>query len=147
MLAVLQRVGPSRVEVDGETIGAIKRGLLVYLGVEKGDGANDLGYMSRKTLGLRIFEDDAGKMNLNVRDVAGQILVISQFTLAGDIRKGNRPSFNTAAPPEIAEPLYKKYVSTLKEASVDVATGRFRANMQVYAQVDGPVTIIASSRN
>ena len=142
MRAVAQRVRESRVEVAGACVGAIDFGLLVYLGVGKDDGPDEVAWMADKLAGLRIFEDDTGKMARSVLDVGGQILVVSQFTLYGDIRKGRRPSFDRAAPPELAERLYLAVCAGLRERGLTVATGQFRATMQVHACVDGPVTLV-----
>jgi len=141
MKALVQRVSEADVTVDGEVLGAIGRGLLVLLGVEVGDEAAAADLLARKIAALRIFEDDAGKMNLAVRDVGGAVLAISQFTLAADLRKGNRPSFIRAAPPAVAEPLYEQFCARLREAGLVVATGRFGAQMAVRLINDGPVTI------
>ena len=141
MRALVQRVSEAGVMVAGEEIGAIGRGLLVLLGVEIGDRAAEAGLLARKIAALRIFEDDAGKMNLAVREIGGAVLAISQFTLAADLRKGNRPSFIRAAPPEVAEPLYEEFCMRLREAGLPVATGRFGAQMAVRLVNDGPVTI------
>jgi D-tyrosyl-tRNA(Tyr) deacylase len=141
MRAVVQRVAWAKVEVEGEEIGAIDRGLLVYLGVGKGDTDADRAYVLGKVLGLRIFEDENGKMNKGVLDVpGGALLVVSQFTLYGDVRRGRRPSFDDAMPPEEAERAYEAFV---REARVitRVETGRFRADMKVSSLNDGPVTI------
>jgi D-tyrosyl-tRNA(Tyr) deacylase len=139
--ALVQRVSEATVTVGGETIGEIGPGLLVLLGVEAGDGAAEADLLARKIAALRIFEDAAGKMNLAVREVGGAVLAISQFTLAADLRKGNRPSFIRAAPPEAAEPLYEQFCQRLREAGLPVATGRFGAHMAVRLINDGPVTI------
>jgi D-aminoacyl-tRNA deacylase len=144
--AVVQRVSQAHVDVGGETVGRIGRGLLVYLGAGNGDDASDVEAMASKIAGLRIFQDDAGKMSLSVEDVAGEILVVSQFTLYGDVRKGRRPSFTDAAPPELAEALYMNVVEVLRARSLSVQTGRFRATMDVHSRVDGPVTILVDSR-
>lgn len=146
MKAVVQRVANARVEVDGAVIGAIERGLLVYLGVAQGDEGRDLDWMVDKVRGLRIFEDDQGKMNRDVADVAGSVLVVSQFTLLGDTRKGKRPSFSGAMPPEPAERLYEAFVAAIRAKGVPVATGRFRADMKVHSLNDGPVTLLIDSR-
>lgn len=146
MKAVVQRVGASRVEVDGELVGAIDRGLLVYLGVAAGDETRDLEWLADKVSGLRIFEDDQGKMNRDVAEVGGGVLVISQFTLLGDCRKGRRPSFTGAMPPEPAERLYESFVALLRTKGVPVATGRFRADMKVFSLNDGPITMLIDSR-
>lgn len=146
MRAVAQRVSSASVVVDGETVGAIERGLLVYLGAAKGDEAKDVSTMVRKLAGLRIFEDDQGKMSRSVQDVGGAVLVVSQFTLFGDVRKGRRPSFTGAAPPDDAKRLYEEVVSGLRAEGLPVETGRFRAMMSVRADVWGPVTILIDSR-
>lgn len=146
MRAVLQRVTRASVTVDGETIGAIERGFLVLLGVAQGDQESDAQYLADKTAGLRVFEDPQGKMNLAVKDVGGGVLVVSQFTLLGDCTKGRRPSFVDAAPPEVAERLYEVYVAAIALAGIPVATGKFRANMQVSLVNDGPVTMLLDSR-
>ena len=146
MRAVIQRVTESSVTVDGEPTGEIKTGLLVLLGVEKGDSETDLDYIFNKTVGLRIFEDDAEKMNLSVADIGGEVLVVSQFTLLGDVRRGKRPGFSAAADPPIAEQLYEQLVSRIRESGLTVATGRFGADMKVRLLNDGPVTILLDSR-
>jgi D-tyrosyl-tRNA(Tyr) deacylase len=142
MRAVLQRVNQAAVVVDGETVGAIERGLLVLLGVAPTDTPAEAQWLAEKIAGLRIFNDEAGKMNLSVADVVGAVLVVSQFTLHGDCRKGRRPSFLGAAPPEIAGPLYEAFVNALRALGLPVATGRFGAMMQVELINDGPVTLI-----
>ena len=142
MRAVAQRVSRASVTVDGEVVGAIERGLLVYLGAGHGDDAKAVDAMVRKLVGLRVFQDDEGKMSLSVQDVGGAVLVVSQFTLYGDVRKGRRPSFTAAAPPEEAERLYLKVVEGIRAEGLEVATGRFRAMMDVSANVWGPVTIL-----
>lgn len=146
MKAVVQRVGPSRVEVGGEVVGSIERGLLVYLGVAVGDEPRDLEWLADKVRGLRIFEDDQGKMNRDVSDAGGQVLVISQFTLLGDCKKGRRPSFTAAMPPEPAERMYQAFVGLLREKGLAVSTGRFRADMKVFSLNDGPITMLIDSR-
>ena len=120
--------------------------MLVLLGVEKGDSETDLDYIFNKTVGLRIFEDDAEKMNLSVADIGGEVLVVSQFTLLGDVRRGKRPGFSAAADPPIAEQLYEQLVSRIRESGLTVATGRFGADMKVRLLNDGPVTILLDSR-
>ncbi|WP_305041829.1 D-aminoacyl-tRNA deacylase [Geoalkalibacter sp.] len=146
MRAVVQRVAEARVEVDGQVVGAIGRGLLVLLGVGEGDGAEDLAYLADKIAGLRIFEDEQGKMNLSVTEVGGAVLVVSQFTLYGDCRKGRRPSFTPAAAPETANRLYEEFVARLRIAGLEVATGVFQAHMGVHLLNDGPVTLLLDSR-
>jgi len=142
MRIVLQRVLEARVEVQGTVTGAIDRGLLVLLAVGAGDSEKDVDYLVAKTLGLRIFSDDEGKMNLCVQDIHGGVLVVSQFTLYGDLRKGRRPSFERAAPPELARRLYDYFVSQVKAAGVPVGTGIFQADMKVHLINDGPVTFV-----
>ena len=144
--AVVQRVSRAEVRVGGEVAGAIGRGLLVLLGVARDDRDDDARAMADKLAALRIFEDAAGKMNLAVAEVAGGLLVVSQFTLLGDGRKGNRPSFVEAAPPEAAEALYRRVCGLLREKGLPVATGVFRAQMAVELVNDGPVTILLDSR-
>ncbi len=146
MRVVIQRVTSASVTVASEVVGAIAHGLLVLVGVADGDQEEDLQYLLEKVTGLRIFEDDAGKMNLSVVDVGGAMLVVSQFTLLGDLRKGKRPSFNTAASPDIANDFYEQFLAAVIERGIPVASGRFGANMQVSLVNDGPVTIIIDSR-
>jgi D-tyrosyl-tRNA(Tyr) deacylase len=146
MRAVVQRVSRAEVRVEGKVAGAIGRGLLVLLGVSREDGEEDARAMADKLAGLRVFEDAAGKMNLAVGEVAGGVLVVSQFTLLGDGRKGNRPSFVEAAPPEAANALYERCCALLREKGLPVATGVFRAMMEVELVNDGPVTILLDSK-
>jgi D-aminoacyl-tRNA deacylase len=146
MRAVLQRVARAAVEVDGTCVGRIERGWLVFLGVAQGDTEQDAGWIAEKVLHLRGFEDDAGKMNRSVADVRGGILVVSQFTLIGDCRGGRRPSFTSAADPGLAERLYQLCAETLRGSGLEVATGVFRAMMQVELVNDGPVTFLLDSR-
>jgi len=141
MRAVIQRVSRAAVTVDGQVVGAIGRGFLVLVGVTHGDGQAEADWLARKVAGLRIFEDEAGKLNLSLADVGGAVLVVSQFTLYGDARKGRRPDFIQAARPEQAEPLVDYFVAQLRGQGVPVATGRFRAVMQVELVNDGPVTL------
>ncbi|HTG81269.1 MAG TPA: D-aminoacyl-tRNA deacylase [Geobacteraceae bacterium] len=145
MKAVLQRVSEARVDVAGSTVGRIGRGILVLLGVEKGDMERDADWLAEKIAGLRIFEDDAGKMNLSVGDVGGELLVVSQFTLAGNCAKGRRPSFDSAAPPVEANRLYDHFVSRVRALEVPTETGIFQAMMAVSLVNDGPVTFILES--
>ena len=140
MRALVQRVGWAKVEVAGEVTGAIDRGLLVYLGAGKGDGNAERAYVLQKVIGLRIFEDAMGKMNLSVEDVGGALLIVSQFTLYGDVRRGRRPSFDDAMPPAEAEKVYDAFVAEAR-ARIRVETGRFRADMKVTSLNDGPVTL------
>ena len=146
MRAVVQRVSEASVIVDGQTVGEIRQGLVVLLGVARGDTSRDAVYLAEKTSGLRIFEDEHGKMNLSVEDISGSVLVVSQFTLLGDCRKGRRPGFTDAAEPELADQLYKEYVAIMQQRGIKVATGVFRAEMKVGLINDGPVTILLDSR-
>jgi D-tyrosyl-tRNA(Tyr) deacylase len=145
MRIVLQRVLEARVEVDGRVTGAIGPGLLLLLAVGAGDSEKDADYLVSKSLGLRIFADAQQKMNLSVQDVQGGILVVSQFTLYGDVRKGRRPSFDTAAPPEVARVLYEYFVRQLRLTGLFIATGIFQADMKVYLVNNGPVTFVYDS--
>lgn len=145
MRAVIQRVSRASVVVGDSTTGAIGVGLLVLLGVEKGDSQDDLKYTFGKTIGLRVFEDDQGKMNRSLPDVGGQLLVVSQFTLLGDVRKGRRPSFIHAAEPELAKRMYDEFISLGRASGIDVQTGIFQADMAVELINDGPVTILIDS--
>jgi D-aminoacyl-tRNA deacylase len=145
MRAVIQRVSSAAVEVDGKIVGQLGRGLLVYLGVGKPDSQADAEFMAEKIANLRIFADDAGKMNLSVQDVKGQVLLVSNFTLQGDCLKGRRPGFDGAAEPEIAEQLYDKTANLITDKGLEVAKGVFGANMQVKSINDGPVTFILDS--
>jgi D-tyrosyl-tRNA(Tyr) deacylase len=144
--AVLQRVSSAGVTVDGRSTGTIAHGLLVLLGVERGDGPSDRDYIVSKVRDVRIFADEAGKMNLSVGDAGGAVLVVSQFTLCGDVRKGRRPSFDGAAPPAEARLLYEDMVRALRDTGLRVETGEFQATMQVSLVNDGPVTILLDSR-
>ena len=146
MRAVVQRVKRAQVTVAGEIVGEIGPGLLVLLGVAHDDTADDVAWMAGKLTGLRIFEDDAGKMNLGLTDVRGSMLVVSQFTLLGDCQKGRRPSFIQAARPEVARPLYEQFVSAVGQLGIPTATGIFQAEMQVELVNDGPVTLVVESR-
>ncbi|MBN1876384.1 MAG: D-tyrosyl-tRNA(Tyr) deacylase [Anaerolineae bacterium] len=142
MRAVVQRVSHASVQVAGQIVGAIDQGLVVLLGVGEGDTENEAHWLAHKIANLRIFSDTEGKMNLSVKTMGGQILVISQFTLYGDPRRGFRPSFAHAAPPDIAEPLVEVFIADLKTEDVPVATGIFQAHMSVELVNDGPVTIL-----
>ena len=146
MRAVLQRVSRANVAVAGKVIGEIGQGILVLLGVEPSDTEEDARQLADKTIALRIFDDAEGKMNLSLEEVAGAILVVSQFTLLGDCRKGRRPSFIGAAQPELAERLYDTFVGAIGSRGIPVATGRFRATMEVELVNDGPVTLLLDSR-
>jgi D-tyrosyl-tRNA(Tyr) deacylase len=145
MRAVIQRVSQAKVEVEGNAIGQIGPGLLVYLGVGKGDTETDAAFMADKLVNLRIFADEAGKMNRSVIEIAGGILLVSQFTLYGDCRKGRRPGFDAAAEPTLAEALYEKVGSLIAASDVPVARGSFGAHMQVSSLNDGPVTFLLDS--
>jgi D-tyrosyl-tRNA(Tyr) deacylase len=146
MRAVVQRVTSACVRVDGRVVGEIGRGLLVFAGVEKGDGAEDLAYVAGKISDLRIFEDAAGKMNLSIREVEGAVLVVSQFTLCGDCRRGRRPSFDDAESPATARVMYEGLIDALRACNVMVETGEFQADMAVELINDGPVTMLLDSR-
>jgi D-aminoacyl-tRNA deacylase len=146
MRAVVQRVAAARVRVEDRIVGAIERGLLVFAGVEKGDGPGDIAYIAGKINDLRIFEDPGGKMNLALGEAGGSALVVSQFTLCGDCRRGRRPSFDAAEAPAAAKPVYEGLVHALRELGVEVATGEFQAHMEVELTNDGPVTILLDSR-
>jgi D-tyrosyl-tRNA(Tyr) deacylase len=143
MRLVIQRVSSAAVRVAGETVGAVGRGLLVLVGVERGDGTQAVAAAAEKLAGLRVFDDAAGRMNLDAAAVGGAFLVVSQFTLAGSIERGRRPSFDRAATPEQAEPLVDALVAALRQRGCHVATGRFRARMEVELVNDGPVTLVA----
>lgn len=143
MRLILQRVSEASVTVDGEVVGKIGPGLLVFVGIERGDGPAQIQAAAGKLAGLRVFEDEAGKMNLDLAAVGGAFLIVSQFTLAGSIAKGRRPSFDRAAPPEEAQPLIEALVEDLRSRGFPVETGRFRAMMKVVLVNDGPVTLIA----
>ena len=142
MKALLQRVTEAAVTVDGEPIAAIGPGLLVFVGVEPEDGPDEVEWLAGKVLALRIFPDDDKPMNRSVTDVGGELLLVSQFTLAADTRRGNRPGFSTAAPPEQAEQLYEAFVAAVRRRYDRIATGRFGADMQVSLVNDGPVTFL-----
>lgn len=146
MKIVVQRVKNAAVNIDGKQVAAINTGMLVLVGIEKDDKKATASYLAGKIANLRIFEDTAGKMNLNIKDVGGSLLVVSQFTLAGDLSRGNRPGFETAARPEEAEPLYNFFVTCLQELQISVQTGIFQTDMQVALINDGPVTFILERR-
>jgi D-tyrosyl-tRNA(Tyr) deacylase len=145
MKMVIQRASEGRVVVDGKTCGAIRTGLVVFLGIAREDTSGDADYLLDKLLGLRILPDDNGKMNRNVQEAGGALLIVSQFTLYGDCRKGRRPSFDSAAPPEQARALYNYFVESARRSPVQVETGVFQASMQVHLINDGPVTILIDS--
>ena len=147
MKAVIQRVSSASVSVDNTQISSINNGFLILLGVQQGDDEKDLEYLVKKTAGMRIFKDDKQHMNLSIQDVNGEALVVSQFTLCADTRRGRRPSFIHAAPPEMAEQIYQQFCEQLRSAGVPVQTGKFGAMMDVSLINDGPVTIILDSRD
>ncbi len=146
MKVVIQRVSRASVKVDGEVIGEIGAGLVVFVGVAQGDTAEDIEYLVEKTINLRIFSDAGGKFNLSALDVKGELLLVSQFTLLASTRKGRRPGFTDAAPPDQAEALFNQFVAQARVSGLKVATGKFQAYMQVEIHNDGPVTIIIDSR-
>ena len=146
MKAVIQRVHSAQVYVDDRLTGKIGKGLLVFLGVGKGDGEEDISYMVSKLPDLRIFEDTSGKFNLSLREINGEMLIVSQFTLYGDCKKGRRPSFSEAQEPSIAKNLYERLIHRLKEQGLPVETGEFQAKMDVHLVNDGPVTLLLDSR-
>lgn len=146
MRAVVQRVTRARVTVDDEIVGEIGNGLVVLLGVAHDDTKQDADYLASKIVSLRIFDDTEGKMNLPLKEIDGGLLIVSQFTLYGDVRRGLRPSWSDAAPPEVAEPLYEYFVESSRKLVARVATGSFRKTMQVELVNDGPVTIMLDSR-
>ena len=146
MRAVIQRVKSAAVTVDGEIIGQIGKGLVVLVGVAKDDGPDDVAYMANKIVNLRVFPEDDRLLHFTTAEVGGGVLVVSQFTVLGDCRKGRRPSFEQAAPPELAEKLYEELVTALAGTGLPVATGRFRAMMEVSLINDGPVTLLLDSK-
>lgn len=147
MKAVIQKVSQAAVEVENETVAEIKRGLVVLLGINQEDEKADAEYLAKKVPNLRVFEDDEQKMNLNIQEIGGEILAISQFTLYADTRKGRRPSFIKAAPPEKADPLYEYFVELIQNSNIEVKKGIFGAMMQVKIFNEGPVTIIIDSED
>ena len=146
MRAVVQRVTRANVTIEGKTVGEIGKGLVVLLGVARDDSESDASYLANKIIALRIFDDEQGKMNLSLKDCGGSALVVSQFTLYGDVRRGLRPSWIDAAAPEVAEPLYEFFCNEMRKDLDNVATGSFRQMMQVELVNDGPVTILIDSR-
>jgi D-tyrosyl-tRNA(Tyr) deacylase len=146
MRAVIQRVKSAEVLVDGRVSGRIGNGLLVFVGVGKGDGESDVSYLTSKLPELRIFEDTSGKFNLSLKEIGGEILIVSQFTLYGDCKKGRRPSFTEAEEPTIAKNLYDRLVAKLRDQKISVQTGEFQAKMEVQLINDGPVTILLDSK-
>ena len=148
MRLIIQRVSKASVNIDSKVVGKIQQGFLVLVGIENADGTEDVNWLVQKLIGLRVFSDDEGKMNLSIKDVFGNILVVSQFTLFASTVKGNRPSFIKSAKPDFAIPLYEYFVSKLKsETGLDIQTGVFGANMQIELVNDGPVTIFIDSQN
>ncbi len=146
MRAVIQRVKFAKVEVDGAAVGEIGRGLLIFIGIESSDTQKDMDYIADKCAGLRVFDDANGVMNLSVADAGGEMLVVSQFTLMGDVRHGRRPSYIAAAPPSEAAGMFEKVLATFRRTGVPIQTGRFAADMQVSLLNDGPVTILLDSK-
>lgn len=146
MIVLIQRVSEASVQVKDNKIASIGKGLLVFIGIEKGDQEKDADYLINKIINLRMFEDSSGKMNLSIKDIGGEILVISEFTLTGDCRKGNRPSFDRAMPPQEAEKLYNYFVAKLKLKDITVKEGLFRSFMLVHLINEGPVTFLLNSR-
>jgi D-tyrosyl-tRNA(Tyr) deacylase len=145
MRAVIQRVNQASVQINGITTGKIGSGLVVLLGIRTDDTSKDLQWLADKIVHLRIFDDKKGKMNISLADIGGEMLIISQFTLYGDCRKGRRPGYSNSAPPEIAEPLYQQFIKEVKDHRITVATGTFRASMEVALVNDGPVTLLLDS--
>lgn len=145
MRAVIQRVSSASVQIDDKTTGQIGHGLVVLLGIQANDTTKDIQWLADKTINLRIFEDTEGKMNTSLADIGGEMLIVSQFTLYGDCRKGRRPGYSKAAPPELAEPIYLKFIDEIKNHRITVATGTFRATMKVKLVNDGPVTLLLDS--
>lgn len=146
MRAVVQRVKSAEVLVDGRVTGKIGKGLLVFVGIAKGDGESDLTFLTSKIPELRIFEDDAEKFNLSLKEIGGELLIVSQFTLYGDCRKGRRPSFTEAEDPALARDLYQRFVLKLREQNLPVQTGEFQTKMEVHLVNDGPVTLLLDSK-
>ncbi len=147
MRVVIQRVKSAEVHAEGERLGKIGKGLLVFVGVGRGDGEGDISFLASKIPDLRIFEDNAGKFNLSLKETGGEVLIVSQFTLYGECRKGRRPSFTEAEEPALAKPMYERFISKLKEEGVPVQTGEFQAKMEVHLINDGPVTLLLDSKS
>lgn len=141
----MQRANRADITIGGITTAAIGRGLVIFLGIRNGDSTTDLAWMADKIIHLRIFPDEDGKINTSLADISGEMLIVSQFTLYGDCRKGRRPGFSTAAPPDIAEPLYNQFIEEVKQRGIRVATGTFQADMAVDLVNDGPVTLLLDS--
>ncbi|MEJ5226509.1 D-aminoacyl-tRNA deacylase [Thermodesulfovibrio sp.] len=146
MIALIQRVSKASVDINEKKYSEIGKGLLVFLGIERNDQSKDADYLANKIVNMRVFEDDAGKMNLSVKDIKGEIMIVSEFTLAGDCRKGLRPSFEKAMPPQEAENLYRYFIEKVKGYGINVKEGLFRSFMKVNLTNEGPVTFILSSR-
>ncbi|MCA9733017.1 MAG: D-tyrosyl-tRNA(Tyr) deacylase [Deferribacteres bacterium] len=146
MRALIQRVSQGSVTIEGKVVGKIGTGIVLLLGIKNGDNLEDIKYIANKCVNLRIFNDESGNLNKSLLEIGGEMLIISQFTLYGDARKGRRPGFSDAAPPEIAEPLYNDFVSEVRRSNVRVATGEFGAMMQILIKNEGPVTLMIESR-
>lgn len=146
MRAVVQRVTEASVGVEGKVVGQIGKGLLIFLGIGKDDGKKDIDYLVDKTTGLRIFQDKDDKMNLSVKDIGGELLIVSQFTLYGDVRKGKRPSFTNSAHPELGEKYYQEFIEKVRNLGINVESGVFGADMKISLINDGPVTIMIDSK-
>ena len=146
MKALIQRVNFSKMKIEDEPFSEIKKGFLVLLGVESGDNEKDFEYIKKKIINLRIFEDENGKMNLNIKQVNGEIMLVSQFTLCADCRQGNRPSFTNAEKPEIANVIYERMIEEIRKDNIKVETGKFGAYMKINFENDGPVTILLESK-
>ena len=145
MRAVIQRVKRASADVNGITTGSISKGIVIFLGIHRHDEAKEIGWMAEKILNLRIFPDPDGKMNISLADINAEMLIVSQFTLYGDCRKGRRPGYSEAAPPEIAEPIYNRFVDEVRNKGINAATGKFQAMMDVTLVNDGPVTLLLDS--
>lgn len=145
MRAVIQRVKHATVDVNGIRTGSISKGIVTFLGIHRHDGAKEIGWMAEKIINLRIFPDPDGKMNISLADINAEMLIVSQFTLYGDCRKGRRPGYSEAAPPEIAEPIYNRFIDEIRNKGIKAATGTFQAMMDVTLVNDGPVTLLLDS--